>query len=69
MKYLYTDRYVGNRRSNRVDEFVGNGERERGRDFVRKGREKGKRKDPVVVYIHREERVAPGPLQRALRRF
>lgn len=48
MKYLYTDRYVGNRRSNRVDEFVGNGEIERereeevGRDFVRKGREKGK---------------------------
>lgn len=32
MKYLYTDRYVGNRRSNRDDEFVGNGETERGRE-------------------------------------
>lgn len=31
MKYLYTDRYVGNR-SNRDDEFVGNGETERGRE-------------------------------------
>lgn len=31
VKYLYTDRYVGNRRSNRDDEFVGNGEIGRGR--------------------------------------
>lgn len=71
MKYLYIDRYVGNRRSNRDDEFVGNGEIEReggrGRSVVRSctrgGRDfaSGKTKDPVVcAYIERRAPVGKG---------
>lgn len=53
MKYLYTDRYVGNRRSNRVDEFVGNGETEREREveiLLEKEGKKEKERSGGCVY-------------------